>query len=104
MNKKWVVFMKRKKRKCNVIKAKTYFYITVSDGKKRIYKSKDKVKKYGNGRIMNPKFFSYVNLFINAVLQPNSSYKIKRDRLILKTKEIPEKGVPIILQFVKIYS
>lgn len=53
---------------------------------------------------MDPRFFSYVNLFINAVLQPDYSYKIKRDQLILKTKEIPEKGDPILLQFVKIYA
>ncbi|MDQ0255326.1 hypothetical protein J2S74_002708 [Evansella vedderi] len=52
----------------------------------------------------NPDEYSYVNLYINGVLQPQENYTITDGELILLTEEDPRKHVPIIVQFVKIYQ
>ncbi|AIQ64165.1 hypothetical protein PSTEL_14855 [Paenibacillus stellifer] len=79
----------------------TLFY-TVSDGKKRIYHNSDGIKGYGLTRILDPALFSLTNVFINGVLQPGSLYRVRKGRLLLLSEDIPTKGVPIIIQFIRI--
>jgi Domain of unknown function (DUF4183) len=87
-----------------VLKADTMQYIAISDGIKRIYKNKDRLKEYGSVKILNPKDVSYINLFINAMLQPPVLYEVHEGILVLKSEDIPKKDVPIILQFITIYQ
>lgn len=47
---------------------------------------------------------SYVNLFINGVLQPPVTYEIKEGILQLKTSDVPPEGAPINLQFITIHQ
>ncbi|MDG4656646.1 DUF4183 domain-containing protein [Ectobacillus antri] len=77
----------------------TMGYYTYSDGQKRVYTDCDGVTEQ---RIYDPREVSYLNVFINGVLQPTCNYLVKKGRLLLCTEDIPAKGVPIILQFVKI--
>ncbi len=80
----------------------TFEFFAISDGRKRIFTEKDSEKGYGTQKIMDPSRVSYVNLFINGVLQPKNCYEIQEGKLILQTEDIPIKGTPIILQMVKI--
>jgi len=89
-------------RRTRILRAKTFYYVAVSDGVKRKYTDRDRERRYKSGKILDPKRFSYANLFINAMLQPSQAYRISRNKLVLKSKETPEKGVPIVLQFIRI--
>ncbi|UOY92148.1 DUF4183 domain-containing protein [Ectobacillus sp. JY-23] len=80
-------------------RAETMGYYTYSDGQKRVYTDCDGVTEQ---RIYDPREVSYLNVFINGVLQPACNYRVEKGRLLLCTEDIPVRGVPIILQFVKI--
>ncbi|SNT02650.1 conserved repeat domain-containing protein [Anaerovirgula multivorans] len=86
--------------KKRALKADNYQYNTLSDGKKRIYTNQDELVEYGNEGILDPNEVSYYNLFINGVLQPKINYSIEKGLLLLKTKDIPLKGSPIIISFI----
>ncbi|MEY9095273.1 DUF4183 domain-containing protein [Paenibacillus sp. RC84] len=102
--------LKRKKRirktkhsgSLRVLQAKTAVFVTFSDGIRRIYRNRDQDPSYGRVRIPDPRTVSYMNLFVNAVLQPSGVYRVSRGKLRLRSPELPEKGVPIMLQFVTI--
>ncbi len=79
-----------------------YEYFTISDGHKRIFTDEDQLSDYRKHGILCPKKISYMNLYINGVLQPTMNYEVKKGRILLTTEDIPMKGVPIILQMIKI--
>ncbi|MFS0836581.1 DUF4183 domain-containing protein [Paenibacillus sp. 1P03SA] len=85
-----------------VLQAKTAVFVTFSDGIRRTYGNRDQDPSYGRVRIPDPRTVSYINLFVNAVLQPSGVYRVSRGKLKLRSPEVPEKGVPIMLQFVTI--
>ena len=41
------------------------------------------------------------NLYINDVLQPRNNYKVEEGRLTLLTEDVPLKGSPIILEYLR---
>lgn len=77
-------------------------YYTISDGYCRIYKEDDGMKELGNQVILDPCMVSYMNLFINGVLQPKESYEVQSGVIMLKTDDTPPKGAPVILQMFKV--
>ena len=79
----------------------TEFFV-LSDGVKKVYTERDAITGYGIQQIVNPVTVSYMNLFINGVLQPKLNYRVTEGRLILLTEDAPEKGCPIILQMIRI--
>ncbi|AOY78165.1 DUF4183 domain-containing protein [Clostridium formicaceticum] len=81
-----------------MVNVKNYQYNTLSNGVKRGFTNNDALKAYGGKGIPDPKEVSYLNLFINGVLQPPTNYIVKKGLLLLTTVDIPLKGVPIILQ------
>lgn len=83
-------------------KITTYEFYSVSDGCKRIYTEKDALTGYGQQKILDPNIVSYINLFINGVLQPKKNYEIKEGKISILTDDIPIKGTPIILQMIKL--
>lgn len=85
------------------LKVDTYQYNALSDGINSIYTNDNELKEFGNRGILDPKTVSYINLFINGILQPPINYEVKKGYLRLKTIDIPQKNTPIILQFVTIY-
>lgn len=87
-----------------ILKVENLQYVTYSNGKKRIYTNSDRVVGYSTSDILNPNNFSYVNLYINAMMQPTPLYQVKKGLLVLKSIDIPPEGTPIILQFIKIYG
>lgn len=82
------------------LKAAVYQYTTLSDGNKRVYTNQDELKEYGDKGILDPKEVSYYNLYINGVLQPKTNYGIEKGILLLKTKDLPQSGVPILISFI----
>ncbi|WP_112180423.1 MULTISPECIES: DUF4183 domain-containing protein [Paraliobacillus] len=84
-------------------KVETYQYNAYSDGVKKVYKNSDEITKYGDKGILNPEDVSYINLFINGVLQAPVNYQIEAGKLILKTEDIPIKRSLIIIQFITVY-
>ncbi|MBO1511353.1 DUF4183 domain-containing protein [Metabacillus bambusae] len=79
-------------------KVKVFEFYAISNGCSRIYKENDGVKEIGKQIILDPKKLSYMNLFINGVLQPKESYEVGRGVIKLKTVDVPIKGAPVILQ------
>ncbi|WP_238159098.1 DUF4183 domain-containing protein [Priestia megaterium] len=77
-------------------------YFTFSDGQKRVYTNNDGVAEYGITEILAPSKVSYINLFINGIIQPQSNYKVEEDKLTLLTEDVPAEDVPITLQFILI--
>ncbi len=85
------------------LKAEVYQYNAISDGEQRIYTNQDELTEYGTRGILSPDEVSYYNLFINGVLQPGTNYELSKGVLILKTADVPQKGVVIILSFVTFF-
>lgn len=81
-----------------MINVKNYQYTTFSDGVKREFTNDDELKLYGSKGILDPNEVTYFNLYINGVLQPKTNYIVKQGLLLLTTVDIPQKGVPIILE------
>ncbi|OCT16775.1 hypothetical protein A8709_07980 [Paenibacillus pectinilyticus] len=100
--------MKRKKHKKRLNRAKyvskTYFFYAISDGEKRWYSEADHAKGYGVQSIPDPRTVTFTQLFVNGVLQPSSLYHIRKGFVTLMSEDIPEKGVPIIVQSIRIYK
>ncbi|ANC79473.1 hypothetical protein ABE65_019605 [Fictibacillus phosphorivorans] len=89
-----------------LLRVETFQYTTVSDGIKRIYTNEDRYLEYGSTNILNPTTVSYVNLFVNGMLQPSSLYEVEEGRLTLlpSAGPVPDRGVPLVLQFIKILN
>lgn len=83
-------------------KVDTCAFYTLSDGQKRVYTSADALRGHGTKMILNPNEVSYMNLFINGILQSKQSYDVDKGKLVIRTEDIPIKGTPIILQMVTI--
>jgi hypothetical protein len=86
------------------IKVDTYQYIALSDGVSSIYTDENELKEYGDRGILDPKTVSYINLFINGILQPSNTYEVKKGSLRLKENNVPTRNVPMTLQFITIYQ
>ncbi|PFB13307.1 hypothetical protein CN412_27730, partial [Bacillus cereus] len=75
-------------------------YYTFSDGEKLIYTDADGIAQYGTTNILSPTEVSYVNLFINGILQPQPFYEVSTGKLTLLDNQPPSQGASIILQFI----
>lgn len=84
-----------------VLRVETFQFITKSDGVKSTYTNEDALPQYGSSDILDPTTVSYTNLFINGVLQPLIIYKVSAGVLIIDG--VPERGLPLTLQFIRIY-
>lgn len=81
-----------------LLKAETYQYTAYSDGLRNVYTDSDAVPLYSTSPILDPDGVTYLNLFVNGILQPLNLYTVRPGLLILN--DIPPRGVPLILQFV----
>ncbi|MEB9728080.1 DUF4183 domain-containing protein, partial [Bacillus cereus] len=84
------------------IQTTNVMYFTFSDGKKLVYTNADGLPEYGTTQILSPSEVSYINLFINGILQPQTVYQVVAGQLTLLIPEAPLAGVPITLQFITI--
>ncbi|AZB44795.1 DUF4183 domain-containing protein [Bacillus sp. FJAT-42376] len=78
-------------------------YFAKSDGTKHLYTNHDALAPYSTAPILDPAAVSYLNVFINAVLQPEQNYEVQKGLFTLKTRDVPLKGTAIIIQFVKLH-
>ncbi|MFC0271875.1 DUF4183 domain-containing protein [Metabacillus herbersteinensis] len=83
-------------------KVKVFEFYAISDGYSRIFNEEDGVKELGKQVILDPCKVSYMNLFLNGVLQPKESYVVESGVIKLKTIDVPTKGAPLILQMIKV--
>lgn len=83
------------------LNSKVKYFYTVADGS-RVYTNRDAEGEYKNNKIHDPKRSTYVNLFVNGVLQPEELFKVRKGKLVFKSDDAPEEGTPIVLQFVKL--
>lgn len=75
-------------------------YFTFSDGQKLIYTNADGIPALGTTQILPPNEVSYINLFINGIIQPQTEYQVTAGQLTLVGPDIPLEGVAIVLQFI----
>ncbi|WP_400241698.1 DUF4183 domain-containing protein [Niallia sp. JL1B1071] len=73
-------------------------YFAIADGMSNIFTENNGVKGLGEQKILNPSKVSYMNLFINAVLQPKENYEVKKGMICLKTEDVPICGATVVLQ------
>jgi hypothetical protein len=85
---------------CSVIKARTSYFVALSDGKKRRYTFADRLRGYNSSRIISSKQVTLVNLYINGVLQPEVVYQVLKGRLKLRSRDVPPEGTLLVLQFI----
>lgn len=83
-------------------KVKIYEFNTTPNGCQRVFTDQDALKQYGKQSILASHKVSYMNLFVNAVLQPKENYKVEEGKITLLTDEMPRSGTPINLQMIKI--
>nr|WP_298473066.1 DUF4183 domain-containing protein [uncultured Psychrobacillus sp.] len=74
-------------------------YFTFSENQKLVYTNADGLPQYGTTQILSPNDVSYINLFINGIIQPQTTYKVEEGKLTL-LDGAPQDGVPITLQFI----
>ncbi|MBU5215275.1 DUF4183 domain-containing protein [Bacillus sp. RA(2023)] len=75
-------------------------FYTFADGEKLIYTDSDGIAQYGTTHILSPDEVSYINLFINGILQPQPLYQVSTGQLTLLDDQPPLQGSSIILQFI----
>ncbi|MCQ0957457.1 DUF4183 domain-containing protein, partial [Bacillus cereus] len=75
-------------------------FYTFADGEKLIYTDSDGLAQYGTTHILSPDEVSYINLFINGILQPQPLYQVSTGQLTLLDNQPPSQGSSIILQFI----
>lgn len=85
-----------------IFPAEVYCYIAISDGMKRVYTNEDELIQYGNKGIPDPEQVSFMNLYVNGVLQPAVNYTVKNGLLIFLSSDIPSVGVTITLECITI--
>lgn len=73
-------------------------FYTHSDGQQKTFTITDCLQHIGEQSIINACDVSFMNLFINGVLQPKANYDIQNGTLVLRTIDAPIEGAPIILQ------
>ncbi|MGG1368280.1 DUF4183 domain-containing protein [Priestia megaterium] len=82
------------------IATKSLLYVSSSDGEKLEYTDSDASPDSETNQILSPSEVSYMNLFINGMIQPQSNYTVEKGKLILNVNEPLEKTTPIVLQFI----
>ncbi|MFD0772220.1 DUF4183 domain-containing protein [Bacillus sp. CGMCC 1.60114] len=85
-----------------LVPATNLMYFTISDGTSLVYTNADGLPQYGTTQILAPNQVSYLNLFINGIIQPQSSYNVQAGILTILADEAPPAGSPITLQFILI--
>ncbi|RGN70301.1 DUF4183 domain-containing protein, partial [Bacillus cereus] len=75
-------------------------YYTFADGEKLIFTDEDGIVEYGTTKILSPSEVSYINLFINGILQPQPFYEVSAGKLSILDDQPPSQGSSIILQFI----
>lgn len=85
--------------KKSIIQADLYQYNALWKGCNKIYTNQDELTQYGNKGILDPKDVSYINVFINGVLQPKINYIVNKGVLIVKTEDCSVAGAPIAVVF-----
>ncbi|MDR7315092.1 DUF4183 domain-containing protein [Brevibacillus nitrificans] len=84
------------------LQTEVYYYCALASGSTRYFTDHDRLIEYQSSLILDPQQVSYMNLFVNGMLQPPILYEVRRGLLLLKTTDVPQPGVMIMLQFVKI--
>lgn len=97
-----ISFVTFRDENCSVLPAEVYYFSTISDGVKRTYTDGDGLSMYGNQGIPDPNLASYVNVYVNGVLQPKTNYIVEKGLFMLLTSDIPDKGVIITLEFITV--
>ena len=64
-------------------------YYTFADGEKLIYTDADGIPQYGTTNILSPSEVSYINLFINGIMQPQPLYEVSTGKLTLLDTQPP---------------
>lgn len=82
-----------------LLRANVYQYNAYSHVSK-IYTNADEITEYGNKGILDPNSVSYLNMFINGVMQPQVNYTVTAGMLTLNTSDISINKAPVLIQFI----
>ena len=78
--------------------AVTNYYVAVSDGTKTTFVNEDALTEYGGKGIPSPCEVSFVNLYVNGMLQPTPVYRMEKG--LLELSSAPQTGQYVVLESV----
>ncbi|CCW08620.1 DUF4183 domain-containing protein [Bacillus sp. GeD10] len=78
-------------------------YHTIAKQDQFVYTNADGITAYNSSPILSPNTVSYINLFVNGVIQPLNMYTVETGKLTLLSETSPLPGTPITLQFLTLY-
>lgn len=78
-------------------------YHTLAKQDQFVYTNADGIIAYNSSPILSPNTVSYINLFVNGVIQPLDIYTVETGTLTLLSEISPLPGTPITLQFLTLY-
>lgn len=99
-----IVYFIYKTRHNRLIKAYSNSYNAIADGKKRKFRDRDALKDYGCQGIPSPYEVSLMNLYINGVLQPRTTYIVRKGLIELTTEDVPVRGAMVTLDSVSLFG
>ena len=99
-----LVFFTYRDKRGRLLKAWDNYYNAKSNGVKKRFTNVDELYRYGNYGIPSPYEVSWLNLYINGVLQPKTTYVVKKGAIELKTEDAPPKGAIVTLESVYLYG
>lgn len=89
----------------NLLTAETTYYIATGIEGKQTYTTADGLSQFGSQDIPDPEHVTYLNLFVNGMLQPPAFYQVSAGSLTFTgPNDVLTTGAPIILQSIKIES
>ncbi|PEJ60500.1 MULTISPECIES: DUF4183 domain-containing protein [Bacillus cereus group] len=68
-----------------------------------VYTNSDGITAYNSSPILSPSAVSYINFFVNGVIQPLNTYSVETGKLTLLSETAPIPGTPLTLQFLTLY-
>lgn len=93
-----IVFVTIRSLNQTILYAEEHQYNVAFQSGKLIYTNEDELTEYGADGILDPAAVSNMNLYINAVLQPESNYRVSKGTLELTMTDEPIEGSMMILK------
>lgn len=81
-----------------VIPADIKYYVALSNDNKKLFTDADALLEYGDKGIPSPNEVSYLNFYINGVIQPKANYTIKKGELRLISTDLPPDSSFLVLE------
>lgn len=84
------------------ISASNQYFVATCRAAQRLYTDADALPQYGGHGIPAPCDVSFLNLYVNGILQPTVNYAVEKGMLTLTCTDLPPCGAPLVLEAVSV--